>query len=89
VTETLILRTRPTVVEAKFVTEDNREDIARWCGGWAWLDGAVRWFSRDTGTVLEAQIGDWVVRSAFGHFVRVSDSTLFSEYERVTPAVTE
>jgi hypothetical protein len=89
VNETLILRTRPSVVEAKRLTEDTREDLARWCGGWPYGVHAIRWFSRDTGTVLEAVLGDWVVRSAFGHFVRVSDSAIFSEYERVSPAVAE
>jgi hypothetical protein len=89
VIDTLILRTRPSVVEAKRVSEDDREELARWCGGWTYGVHAVRWFSRDTGTVLEAEVGDWIVRSAFGHFVRVSDSALAAEYDRVTPAVAE
>lgn len=88
-TETLILRTRPTTVEAKRLTEDNREEIARWCGGWTFGVTFVRWFSRDSGSVLEAKVGDWVVRSAFGHFVRVSDDALLGTYDRVTPAVAE
>ena len=88
-TDTLILRTRPTTVEAKQITDDNRDEVARWCGGWAFGYDVVRWFSRDSGTVLDAQVGDWIVRSAFGHFVRVSDDTLLSVYDRINPAVSE
>lgn len=88
-TDTLILRTRPSTVEAKRLTEDNREELARWSGGWPYGMSHIRWFSRDTGTVLEAEVGDWVVRSAFGHFVKVSDDALFGTYDRVLPAVAE
>lgn len=87
--ETLVLRTRPTVVEAKRLTEESAEEIARWCGGWKFAVGYVRWFSRDANTVLQAEAGDWVVRNAFGDFVRVSDSAIFSEYEAVVPLVSE
>jgi hypothetical protein len=89
VTDTLILRTRPTTVEAKLLTDDNREQLARWCGGWTYGMKFVRWFSRDSGVVLEAEVGDWIVRSAFGHYVRVSDQTIFAEYDRVHPVVSE
>lgn len=88
-TETLVLRTRPTTVEAKRLTEDNREELARWCGGWTYGVHHVRWLSRDSNTVLTAEVGDWIIRSAFGHYVRVSDSALFAEYDRVSSVVSE
>jgi hypothetical protein len=51
-TETLILRTRPTTVEAKRLTEDNREEIARWVGGWTYGMLHVRWLDKDTQHVV-------------------------------------
>lgn len=88
-TDTVILRTRPTTVEAKQLTEDNREELARWVGGWTYAMHEVRWFDSDTGQVVPAAVGDWIVRTAFGHHKRVSDATLLSQYDRVLPAVAE
>jgi hypothetical protein len=89
VTEALVLRTRPTTVEAKRLTEDNQEELARWVGGWTFGTNFVRWFDRDTGKVAEARVGDWIVRTAFGHHKPVSDAALLSQYDRVLPAVAE
>lgn len=89
VTDSVILRTRPSVVEAKQLSEDNREDLARWVGGWTHGMSEVRWFDRDSGGVCSAVIGDWIVRTAFGQHKRVSDSALLSQFERVTAVVSE
>lgn len=88
-TQSLILRTRPTVVEAKRLSDDNQEEIARWVGGWTYGVTCVRWFDRDTGRIVAAEVGDWIVKTAFGHYKPVSDSAIFQQYERVVPAVTE
>lgn len=90
-TETIILRTRPTVVEARQLTRDpdNREELARWVGGWTYGMSLIRWFDRDTGRVMEAQFDDWLVKTAFGHYKAVPDSVLLSQYDRILPVVTE
>lgn len=86
-TDTLILRTRPTHVEARqFTADSNVEELARWVGGWTHAgDREVRWFDRDTGRVLLAEPGDWIVRTAFGHHKPVSDSMIFTIYEQIGP----
>jgi hypothetical protein len=91
VTDTLILRTRPTTVEARRFTEDSdREQLARWVGGWTHReDTEIRWFDRDTGTVTVAPLGSWIVKTAFGHYKPVSDAAIFAQYDRVGPAVSE
>jgi hypothetical protein len=89
VVDTLILRTRPTTVEARQLTEGNRETLARWVGGWNYGMSFIRWFDRDTGRVVEAQLGDWIVKTAFGHYKPVPDRVIFSEYDRVNSAVAE
>jgi len=88
-TDTLVLRTRPTTVEAKQLTADNREELARWVSGWTYGVGEVRWFDRDHGRVVGIGVGDWAVRTAFGEFQPVKDSVLFTRYESVLPTVTE
>ena len=87
--DTLILRTRPTTVEARRFTEDgDAEALSRWVGGWT-HEGEVRWFDADTGRVSYVVHGDWIVKTAFGHYKRVTDAAIFSQYERVTPGVSE
>lgn len=88
--ETLILRTRPTTVEAKRFTADvDAEELSRWVGGWTHGKDAIRWFDRDTGKVTEARLGDWIVKTAFGHYKPQGDASIFSAYDRVTAAVSE
>ena len=90
-TDTLILRTRPTTVEARrFALSTNAEELSRWVGGWTYRgDEEIRWFDRDTGKVALVARGDWIVKTAFGHYKPVSDSAIFAQYERVGPAVSE
>jgi hypothetical protein len=75
--------------EAKRVDDDNRDELARWVGGWTFGVTYVRWFDRDTGVVTEARVGDWIVKTAFGNYKQVHDSTLLAQYDRVTATVTE
>jgi hypothetical protein len=89
VVETLILRTRPTTVEARQLSNENQTTLARWVGGWTHGVRQVRWFDKDTGHVLTADTGDWIVKTAFGHYKPVTDALIFSQYDRVTPAVAE
>lgn len=88
-TDTLILRTRPTTVEAKRLTEDNREELARWVSGWTYGMLHVRWLDRDTHHVVSAAVDDWIIKTAFGHYKPISDSAIFSQYDRVTAVVAE
>jgi len=89
VTDILVLRTRPTTVEARRLTEDNREELARWVSGWTYGVSEVRWLDRDNGTVVGVGVGDWIVRTAFGEHKPVKDSVIFSRYESVLPVVSE
>ena len=84
-----MLRTRPTTVEARRITEKNRREIAEWVTGWTYGMYHVRWFDKDSQQVMTAGIGDWIVRNAFGRFVQTYDRQLWSEYDRIVPAVSE
>ena len=87
--DSLVLRTRPTTVEARRLTEDNQAELARWVDGWTFGVNFVRWFDRNTGQVLSVERGDWIVRTAFGEHQPVKDSVIFSRYESVLPVVSE
>jgi hypothetical protein len=87
-TETVVLRTRPTTCEAKRLTEDNREELARWTRGWTYGVSEVRWFRKD-GKVDLARVGEWIVRTAFGEHVPATDAVLAREYERPVTVVAE
>lgn len=96
-TETLIMRTRPTVVEARRLTQDNRLELAHWVRGWTfgvnkieWINPPARGAARGTrGAEESAEVGEWIVRCPNGDFKPVPDSVLFSQYERVLPEVRE
>ena len=90
-TDTLILRTRPSTVEARQVTadQDARRELALWVGGWTYGMTHVRWYNAQRGQVVSAGIGEWIVRGPFGEHEPVSDSALFAQYERVLPEVAE
>jgi hypothetical protein len=56
------------------------------------------WTYRDAGGPLvrpghrhgrRAALGDWIVKTAFGHYKPVSDAAIFAQYDRVGPAVSE
>ena len=87
--DSLVLRTRPTTVEARRLTEDNQAELARWVDGWTFGVNFVRWFDRNTGQVLSVERGDWIVRTAFGEHQPVKDSVIFSRSESVLPVVSE
>lgn len=88
----LLMRTRPTTVEARRVTPDTRDAIVRWINvdGSAWPYGTqgLTWHDRDTG-IRDAFLGDWVVKTAFGEFASVKDAVLFARYEAVVTVVAE
>lgn len=88
-----MLRTRPTTVEARRVTPETRDAIVRWINvdGAAWPYGTrgLTWSCPDVGGIADAFLGDWVVKTAFGEFARVSDATLFARYEAVVTVVSE
>lgn len=90
-TETIILRTRPTTVEARQLTRDpdNREELSRWVGGWTYGMSMIRWFDSESGRVMEAQFDDWLIKTAFGHYKPVPDRVLLSQFDRITTVVSE
>jgi len=89
VSDSLVLRTRPTTVEARRLTEDNQAELARWVDGWTVGVDKVRWLDRNTGQVVGIERGDWAVRTAFGEHQPIKDSVIFSRYESVLPVVSE
>lgn len=84
-----MLRTRPTTVEARHLTTEHQVELARWVNGWTYGTQTIRWFDRDTGLVMSASLGDWIVRTAFGVYRPVQDQLLLREYDRVMPEVSE
>jgi hypothetical protein len=92
VTDELILRTRPSVVEAKRVTKETRDAVLEWLkegevSAWSYGQSGVTW--HQGGTMHDAYLGEWVVRNPWGEFQRVSDQVLFSRFESVVQAVAE
>lgn len=88
-----LLRTRPTVVEAIRVTPETRDAIVRWinetASAWPYGTRGVTWVAPDVGGIADAFVGDWVVKTAFGEFIKVPDSQLFARYEMVVTVVAE
>jgi hypothetical protein len=88
-----LLRTRPSVVEALQVTAENRDQVIDWIGqdtsAWSYGTRGLTWVAPDVGGIADAFLGDWVVKTAWGEFVRVSDEAIFSRYESITPVVSE
>ena len=81
--DVLLLRTRPTTVEARRLSVDNRVELARWARGWTYGMTEIRWFDAKSGRVQHAELGQWVVKQANGCIDTVSDSVLFSIYDRM------
>lgn len=90
--DVLVLRTRPTTVEARRVTVENRDSILNWINvsssAWPYGTRALTWYDPGSG-LHDAFTGDWVVKTAFGEFIRVPDEKLFSRYESVVTVVSE
>ena len=89
----LILRHRPTTVQARKVTAENRDSIIAWISqdgdAWAYGTRGVTWHDPDSGGIFDAFLGDWIVRTAWGEFRKVSDSLIFARFEAVVVAVSE
>jgi hypothetical protein len=87
----LLLRARPTTVEAKRVTPESRQGIVDWINqdrsAWTYGMTGLTWWQ--DGVIHDAHLGDWVVLTPWGEFQKVSDSVLFARYESIVPAVSE
>jgi hypothetical protein len=86
-----MLRSRPAIVEATRLTEDNLLELARKVRGWtSHRDGdrGIAWFGRD-GSAQFSPIGHWVLNTECNGHVPISDSALFTQYERLVAAVAE
>lgn len=88
----LLMRSRPTVVEAKRVTVENRDAIIAWINqdGHAWPYGTkgVTWHDAEQG-IHDAFVGEWIVKTPWGEYQKVSDAVLFARFESVVAAVSE
>lgn len=83
-TRPVLLRHRPSVVEAMQVHVGHEAAVAEWSGGVAvYGRGVVVW--TDTGDLAHADYGDWVIRGPRGNFYPAPDGVIFSEYEAVIP----
>lgn len=92
--ELVLLRARPAVVEARQVTTGNRDEVIAWMaehGANVWPYGVtgITWSDREVGGIADAFVDDWIVKTATGDFKRVLDSKLAALYERVLTAVSE
>lgn len=87
----LLLRARPTTVEAKRITQENRDAVIEWikqdCSAWTYGTTGITWWQ--DGDLRDAHLGDWVVRNPWGEVQRISDSALFARFESVVSAVAE
>jgi hypothetical protein len=83
----VLLRSRPVVVEAVQVTEDNLADVAEWSGG-IYGDDHV-WLLTDLAQPAVARVGDWVLKGPFGEFYPAADKVIFAKYDSVLPVVSE
>lgn len=76
----LLLRRRPTTVEAMEVSDENLDTVALWCQGLKAPSGV--WVVTDTGQPAFAPIGQWIVRGPAG-FYPATDGALWAGYEAV------
>ena len=86
----IVLRRRPLTVQAWRVAEDNLATVADWCGGVV-LHSAVPGiaFHADTGDLVHAGVGDWVVKGPFGKFYPTPDNVIFASYESIVSVVSQ
>lgn len=81
---------RPRTVEARQLTAENLESVAKWIDGWPLGARYVQWLDPGPGLVLRrAALGDWLVRHADGFVERVDDQLIFSKFDRVVAAWSE
>lgn len=87
--DTIILTARPVTVEARhFETPDQAADLALWCKGWTGgspEQPRVRMYT-DTGDVGTAELGDWVLRTATGHYYPAPHAVVDAKYDRPVSA---
>lgn len=89
--ENLLLRQRPTTVQAKRITADSRDDVLDWMkadvSAWPYGLTGITWWQ--DGEIHNAVLGEWVVLNPWGEYRRVSDAALFARYESVVAGVHE
>jgi hypothetical protein len=80
-------RKKPVIVEARQLTEDNHEAIARWCHGrhrGVLLPSADQTVQIDTlEGEMSALVGDWIIRGVQGEFYPCRDDIFRATYEPV------
>jgi len=81
-------RKKPVVVEAHRVTVFNLEDVAVWCGGHVvrgTADAKHRAIAiRTLEGVMEAAVGDYVIRGVKGEFYPCKPDIFEATYDEVT-----
>lgn len=58
-------------VTAVQVTEDNKDDAAKWCEGWVGTTGRL-WLNDPIGEVMQAHPGEWII-NCLGRYDVLSD----------------
>lgn len=80
-----LFRKKPVVVEARQVTVFNIDELEHWCGGTVhnWHVAAkYRVISIPTlEGVMEAHVGDWIIRGVADEFYPCKDSIFQATYE--------
>jgi hypothetical protein len=77
----VLLKRRPTTVEAMRVTRENRIEVAVWCKGHPVFTGVG--MTTNTGDVAYAKVGDWVLRGPDGSFYPAPQAVIDSSYEEL------
>lgn len=84
----VLLRPRPSIVEATQVDEFNLADVAIWCNGVV-LPGRGVGVYTATGDFACATFGNWMIKGQYNNFYPEPDGAVFSRYESVLPLVSE
>jgi hypothetical protein len=80
-----LYRKLPVTIEARQVTQDTLEDVAKWCGGIASRrEGIELTITVHTleGAML-ARIGDYIIKGVRGEFYPCAQDIFEETYERV------
>ena len=86
-------RKKPIVIEAMQLTEDNRHEVGKWCGGRIVQEAKASdptdvYLGIDIPTLegtMRANLGDWVIKGIQGEFYPCRDDIFRASYEADRP----
>jgi hypothetical protein len=76
-------KSKPVTIEAYFLTRENIEDVAFWCGGTV-SDNRNSLFIPTLEGVMRADVGiDWILKGTAGEFYPCKNSVFQTKYELI------